>query len=83
MERIGGNFLGHLKTGSIRMIVNAYPGCEYIAWGALIGAMRKNPECRRQGVRTPDGHVFIVKWNGKRRLPGWSITQIKEGSDES
>lgn len=71
-----------------RLIVNAYPGCEYVAWAALLGAMRAHPDRRLQSVRTPDGHIFVVKNNRHSydepgRCRSWSITQIKDGRDES
>ncbi len=70
-----------------RLILNAYPGCEYIAWSALLGAMQNFPDKRRVFVRTPDGHEFIVKHNVSGydepdRKRSWSITQIKDGRDE-
>ena len=67
-----------------RLIINAFPGCEYVAWAALLGAMRAHPEKRRQVVRTPEGHGFIVKHNvhtcdAPGRCRSWSITQVQEG----
>ena len=74
-----------------RLIINAYPGCEYVAWAALLGSMRAHPESKRSMVRTPQGHMFVVKQNVDNytlrnkpdRCRGWSITQIKDGRDEN